>query len=126
MKQRAKYYIQVLTLAGVVLASALAWKQLDWPRPAMDTEVNNVSRDLNAKIKEGDVVLNGMIRAVNNYSRGTRALLLQNDRRYIDDKVDKLKQRKKEEPDNHDIQRRIDRYKTDLKEVNRQLKGLRQ
>ena len=90
-------------IAGTLLGAAVAWQTLDLPRPALNTEVAEVQQ----------------------YSRGTRSLQLRSDRRYISDELYRLHRRKKTQPNNPDLDRRIKDMRDDLKDIEEKIKRLK-
>jgi len=62
---------------------------------------------------------------VQQYSRGTRSLQLRSDRRYISDELYRLHRRKKTQPNNPDLDRRIKDMRDDLKDIEEKIKRLK-
>jgi len=88
---------------SVIIAAAVGWQTLGWPRPALNTEVE----------------------IVGNYGKGTRALLLRSDRTQKQRELRRLKERARKEPANRDLQERIQDKREDIQELREQIRKLK-
>lgn len=102
IKDKLNGYKMPMTIIATILVAGVSWKTLGLPRPALDIEVIAVAQ----------------------YSKGTRSLQMRSDRRYLEDKVYRLKRRLEKQPNNEDLRLRIRNLRGDIEEIKMKIRKL--
>jgi hypothetical protein len=113
LKERAKVLSIYIGIVGATLGVATAWNELDWPRPALNTEVQAVRAE---SIEQ--------YAGLDQFSRGTRIIVLNQELRQA--KVDLLAARASldREPGNRRLIEEAVRLEQLVNELNRQVREL--
>lgn len=108
-----KFSLKMVIVSATAIAAVLAaYTALDQVglRPVVNSEV-----------AASEVRVGQQIAGLEKFSRGTRFLVLQNDRRYWQGELDKAKKARERDPDNEVIEARIRDITETLSEIQRQL-----